>query len=214
MLLSYNEILKRATEPQKYGEVYSQGKGLPIIEPFNKKNLQGVSYDVHLSETIMKQKNENNIIHLNSKSEIDDMFTECDIRNGYLLKPNEYILVSLVEKFNLPDDLSGHIRPRTTMTKLGLVITSQHLNPSFCGKVYVGLKNMSNCIIEIRPNISIAQCVFETFKTSIPQEHLYRNRKDSKYQEENMFIGSKIYEEYDEDVVRKAEKLIKDILNG
>ncbi len=35
----------------------------------------------------------------------------------------------------MPDDLAAHIRPRTTFNKLGLIVTSQHVNPSFYGKL-------------------------------------------------------------------------------
>ena len=209
MLLSYSEILKRIESPKKYSEFYGNGKGLPIIEPFNKKSLQGVSYDVHIDKTIMRQNNSENIVHLSMKSEIDCMFSEVEIDDGYLLSPNEYILAPLVEKFNMPDDLAGHIRPRTTMNKLGLLVVAQHINPSFCGKLYLGIKNISNSIIEILPGISIAQCVFESFNTGIPKECLYRNRKESKYQHESKFIESKVY---DEKVIKKADDLLKIIL--
>ncbi|MGM9937278.1 MAG: dCTP deaminase [Candidatus Ornithomonoglobus sp.] len=206
MILTYSQILKRVNEPNEFTSVYEKNKTKQLIEPFYQGSLQGASYDVHISNCIIKQKNGNNIVHLSEKDEVDNMFEEDDITNGYLLKPGEYILVRLVEKINMPDDLVAHIRPRTTLTKLGVIVFAQHINPSFSGNLYLGVKNFSNSIIELKPNVAIAQCVFETINATIPPEHLYRNKKDSKYQNESDFISSKVY---DEETVSRGNELVK-----
>ena len=52
--------------------------------------------------------------------------------------PNEYILVKTKEKFNFSCVLTGHIRPRTTFSRLGLILSDQHINPTFSGHLYLG----------------------------------------------------------------------------
>ena len=41
----------------------------------------------------------------------------------------ESILLSLKETINLPNNLLAHIRPRTSLSRLGLLINFQHINP-------------------------------------------------------------------------------------
>ena len=100
---------------------YEKGKTQRLIENFNIDRLQSVSYDVSISNKIMKFKDEFKTIYLDEKNDVESLFDEEDITRGYKLRPEEYILVRLNERLNMPNDLAGHIRPRTTFNKLGFI---------------------------------------------------------------------------------------------
>lgn len=209
-MLVYDQILDRVNNHSAYKNVYSLKETKPLIENFNLNNLQSVSYDVSIGNVIMKFKDEFKTIYLNKRDDIDNLFKEESISLGYKLRPGEFILVRLNEKLNMPNDLAGHIRPRTTFNKLGLIITSQHINPSYSGYLQIGIKNETPNVIVLTPGLIIGQVIFETLDGEVKEEVLYNNKKDSKYQEEDKFIGSKVY---DEDTIKMADELYNKLID-
>lgn len=210
-MLVYDQILDRVENHNKYEYAYEKGKTQRLIENFNIDRLQSVSYDVSISNKIMKFKDEFKTIYLDEKNDVESLFDEEDITRGYKLRPEEYILVRLNERLNMPNDLAGHIRPRTTFNKLGLIITSQHINPSYSGYLQIGIKNNTPNVVVLKPGLVIGQVVFETVDKEIREDLLYKNKKDSKYQNEDDFVGSKVY---DEETTQKANKLFDKIMNN
>ena len=208
MVLVYDQILDRVNNYEKYKNVYAKGECKPLIENFNEDNLQSVSYDVSISNTIMRNNSSFRTIRLENKFDIDDLFVEQKIENGYVLAPNEYILVRLNERINMPDDLTAHLRPRTSYNKIGLIITCQHINPSYNGNLQFGVKNMCNNAIEIVPNLVIGQLVFERLDGEVRKSALYRNKKNAKYQGEDKFVTSKIYTEEKINIARQLYKTL------
>lgn len=207
MLLVYSDILDRVENYQKYKNVYGPNATKVLIESFDLNNLQAASYDVTMSNKIMVQNDIVKTIRLSSKFDVDNMFVHEYIEKKYILKPGEYILATIKEKINMPDDLAAHIRPRTTFNKLGLIITSQYLNPSYTGNLQIGIKNMTHNAIEIEPGLKIGQIVFEELSGKVEDGALYRNKKNAKYQgESDEYIHSKIYDEASELYKKLAEE--------
>ncbi|MDO4536358.1 MAG: dCTP deaminase [Clostridium perfringens] len=180
----------------------------PFIEPFNEERLQGASYDVSMENIIHIYKNEFKTIDLKNQNQIDSIYDEVIIDNGYEIGPKEYILVTLNEVINLPNNIIAHVRPRTKFTRLGLILSDQHCNQTYCGKLQLGIFNATNCAMRIYPDLKIGQLVFEELK-SIPSENKwYKNHKDSVYNNEENFIGSKVSYE----IKQKADLEYKNIL--
>lgn len=163
---------------------------------------------------IRKFKDEFKKISLYDKNEIEDCVEEVSIEYGYDLRPNEYILVQLNEYINMPDDLTAHIRPRTTFTKIGLILSSQHINPSYDGQLQLGLYNSTPYVIELIPKLTIGQLVFEQLSEEVDKTYLYRNKVNSKYQNEKGFVGSKIYDEVEKKIDKEYKRLKRVLLNG
>ena len=175
MLLSDQEIKKLAKEDG-------------MITPFEERNLQSVSYDITAGNIARVFNRLSDPIDLNDKENIKLTYCEIDITDGYLIKPNEYMLVKSGEKYTLPDDIAAYARPRTTLSRLGLILTSQHLNPSFSGYIYYGLLNVTPNILKIYPGTSIGQIVFEKVCGALDKKNLYKNKTSAQYQNENEFI--------------------------
>lgn len=209
-MLVYDQILDRVNNHREYKNVYSSRKTEPLIENFNIERLQSVSYDVSISNVIRKFKDEFRTIYLDDKDDIDNLFKEESINVGYKLRPNEFVLVRLNEKFNMPDDLAGHIRPRTTFNKLGLIITSQHINPSYSGYLQIGIKNETPNVIVLTPGSKIGQVIFEKLDGEVSGDKLYINQADSKYQDEDEFVGSKVY---DEATIKRGKEIYSKLIN-
>jgi len=180
-----------------------------IIENYVKENLQAVSYDVSASNIIQIFNRVQGTIDLRSKESIALANKEVCMDYGYKIMPGEYIIVKTKEKFNMPHNLTGHIRPRTTFTRLGLILSDQHINPTFLGHLYLGLLNATPNAVEIFPELIIGQIVFERIDGIVSDDRLYKNKKNAKYQNENKFISPAINEEIGFDVREQYEKIIK-----
>ncbi len=177
-----------------------------LIEPFDEKALQSESYDVSIGDSITIFKKEIRCIDIAEQSTIDSVYDIIDISDdGYVISPKEYILISLGEKIKLPDNISAHIRPKTRYTRLGLIVSDQHCNSSYCGRLSIGLFNATDYPIKIRKGYSIAQLIFEQLVSEPSEEKLYRNKNNSHYQNEETFIGAKFDDSF-------LDKVMKEIL--
>ena len=130
------------------------------------------------------------------------MYEEVDISNGYNLKSGESILAVLNEKIIMPENMIGHIRPRTSISRLGIYINMQHINAGYKGILNLMIYNMSPNTYKITPNLKIGQIVFEEITDGITNDLIYGNEIDSVYQNEDGLEGSKIYTDYIGKVVR------------
>ena len=184
---------------QKIEELMKKNK---LIKKGNLENIHSSSDDLTTSKYILRFKNENKAIELMNAKKINNMYEQVKITDGYHLKPGECILIPLEDEFNMPDNICGSIRGRTSFNRLGIFTTIQHINPGYKGKINITIVNNSPNTYEITPNIQIAQVVFESMEETVKEELLYNNEPNPVYQDEDGMQGSKIYKDYIGKVVR------------
>ena len=173
-----------------------------LIKEGNYNNVHSSSYDLTVSDYILKFKNESSKISLIDVQKIDNMYEKVDISNNYEFKSGECLLVGLEDEFNMPDDVCGSIRGRTSFNRLGLFTTIQHINPGFKGKLNITITNHSPNTYILMPKMQIAQVIFEKMNEAVSEDLLYGNEKNSSYQNEDGLKGSKVYKDYIGKVVR------------
>ena len=183
MILNGNDIKKLIEEKN-------------VIENYNIENIQSASYDISISSQILKIKKSFKVIDLSNSEQVEKMYEKIDISDGYNLKSGECILLILNEKINMPENMVAHIRPRTSLSRLGLYINFQHINSGYKGILNIAVYNMSPNTYRITPNLRIGQIIFEEITEGITDELLYQNAKTSMYQNEDGTVGSKIYTDY------------------
>jgi len=183
MILNGNDIKKLIDE-------------VKILENYDIKNINSSSCDVSISDTILTLKSSGDIVDLSNFNDVEDMYMQIDISNGYILKSNDCVLVSLKEHINLPNNLCANIRPRTSFSRLGLVINFQHINAGYKGILNILLHNSSPNDYKIYPNMRIGQIVFDTLSSGITDNLLYFNEKSPTYYDEKGNLGSKIYTDF------------------
>lgn len=204
MILGDVEIRKRI---DKYEE-YNMEK--PLIAPFKEEKLQSASYDISIGSKIKTIVSRGEIIELEDKVSVERCFETRKLEEeGYILKPNETILFPIAEYICLSKELLGHIRPRTTFSRLALSLGPQHINPTYEGRLELVLTNNSPNNVRIREGLKIGQILFEEIEGELTEEKLYKNKKDAKYHKEDGTLGSKVYEE----LSVNDKKLLDDILN-
>lgn len=181
-----------------------------LIEPFSEDALQSEAYDLAIGTEIEVLKKDVRCLSLLEQESIDSMYEEIDLAvSGYIISPKEYILVSLKEKVSLPDNITAHIRPRTRFTRLGLIVSDQHCNSTYSGKLRIGIFNATDYPIKIFPGIRIAQMVFEELKSKPSEEKMYKNKKNAVYQGEEKFVGAKFSDELEKKVSETVDLLLK-----
>ena len=189
MVLSDNEILKRVEDYAAYD------LNEPMITPFDPTRLQGASYDLLINERVYQMRQSSEPIDLANQKQIDSLYIERDITDGYELQPGEFILGTLDFVLNLPKDLVCHIRERTRFIRLGLTTNFQHVNPLSTTRINVGLYNASPNVIVIYPGTGIGQMVFEEL-TSIPMKQYKKTA--GRYVHDIDFVGAKTQSEFEQ----------------
>ncbi len=183
MILNGNDIKKLIKEEN-------------IVENGKEEYVSSGSIDVSMSNKILRIKKRHKAIELKNSNAVEDMYEQIEIKDRYKLKPNEVILVVLNEKLNLPKDIVAHIRPRTSLSRLGIVLTTQHINAGYRGVLNIALYNLSPNTYIIEPEMRIGQIVFEKLTDGITDDLVYGNSRNSNYQDESGNSGSKIYCDY------------------
>ena len=180
-----------------------------LISPFNENSLQSESYDLSIGKEISVLKKEVRCIDIEKEKDLENIYEINYMQSsGYILSPKEYVLVELKEKITLPDNITAHIRPRTKFTRLGLIVSAQHCNSTYSGVLRLGLFNATDYAIKIKPNVKIAQIVFEELKEIPSENKLYKNKKDASYQNEKDFRGPKFSNEFYESVEKTVNRII------
>ena len=143
-----------------------------LIYPFNNSQLQPCSYDVTLSESIIRYTGSGIIdASLRTLSNHLEYYKFSMNEDGYILDPGEFILGSTNEYITLPDNLAARYEGKSSMGRIGLAshITAGFIDPGFSGTITLEIKNENNHQIRIKPNMPIGQfCFFETYSVERP----------------------------------------------
>lgn len=91
---------------------------------------------------------------------IDDSQFEQKKFSMYVLNPNESVIVSIDEKFHLPNHVAGLMIPRGSIIKLGISFPVNFINAGYKGTMSILLTNHSQMKIKLIPGVNIAQVVF------------------------------------------------------
>lgn len=197
---------------EKEIRAYAQRSQDALIAPFHEEQLQAASYDVTLGERVVALDKRARTIDLSAQEPMD-LYTTHELGlDGYCLGPNEFVLVELQECLTLPADWVAHIRPRSRFTRLGLLVMGQHFNPTYSGKVPLGLFNASPNPLILRQGLRVAQVVFERLSQTPGEDKLYRNKANAAYMNEDQFRGAVLKEAGWSDNVRILYKSVMDSL--
>lgn len=160
-------------------------EGEPLIYPFLESNLQAASYDVAISNSISVGNNNSQVIYLSDDISVKESFYDVTIpSNGYILKPGEFILALLTETLSIPANLCAHVRPRTHFTRMGILVTPQHCNPGYKGRLTIGILNASPNAVVLVPDLKIAQIVFEELTSTPSENKQYHKKADAAFSNE------------------------------
>ena len=123
---------------------------MELIYPFHYNQLQPCSYDVRLSDDLKTVRGK----QISLK------------HDDYVLKPNEFILGSTIEKVKLPSTVSAFLDGKSGLGRkgIGTHITAGFIDAGFEGNVTLEIKNNSDKQFKLSKNMLIGQIIFFELK--------------------------------------------------
>jgi deoxycytidine triphosphate deaminase len=150
-----------------------------LIYPFDLKALNSASYDLHLGFSAGHVRPQ----FLNRKKvgfkKITNFYDRTK-EDPYWLAPNDFILVSTLERISLPDNISGQLHLKSSRAREGLSHTlAGKVAPGFSGILTLELKNyLKDAFVPIYPGMAIVHIVFEQHEKV---RNSYKNGRYSKF---------------------------------
>ena len=76
------------------------------------------------------------------------------------LKPGKYYVVKTIENLNLPENILGIFRPRSTLYRSGIALFSGNASPGYCGGINTGIMNLGPKPFKIEMGARFIHVVF------------------------------------------------------
>ena len=172
MILSDKTILKMLDEKKL------------VIEPITKEQIQPASVDIRLGNTFsIVEDSPTGMINLEEEIRYKTITSDT-----YILLPNQFVLATTMEYFDLPEDLTAFVEGRSSLGRMGLFIQNAGwVDPGFKGEITLELYNANRCAIELRAGRRVGQLVF----AKMDQAAL--NPYNGKYQGQKGATGSRVF---------------------
>ena len=135
----------------------SIASGFIKIEPFNSKNVQPASVDLHLgSDLLVFDKKIQAVID----PELPVEMRRVALDGGFLLEPGGFALGATEEKLSVPNGLVGRLEGKSSLARLGLLVhvTAGFIDPGWeLAQITLEFTNLSPLPIILREKMKIAQ---------------------------------------------------------
>jgi dCTP deaminase len=158
--------------------------GRLVIDPYDPSLVQPASVDVRLGNEFQVMRN-THATHIDPFEPLDDLMERVDVGpdERFVLHPNEFALAHTAETFVFPEDVVGVVNGKSSLGRLGLLIhaTAGYVDPCFAGSVVLELSNVSTLPIILRPQMKVAQIVFQKMDTAAERPYGHPDL-GSKYQ--------------------------------
>ena len=155
-----------------------------MIEPLETGQVQPASVDIRLGNTFSIVEDSSTGI-INLENEINYKTITSDI---YILLPNQFVLATTMEYFDLPNDLTAFVEGRSSLGRMGLFIQNAGwVDPGFKGEITLELYNANRCAIELKAGRRVGQLVFAKMDDTA------LNPYNGKYQGQKGATGSRAF---------------------
>ena len=155
-----------------------------IVEKIEKEQIQPASVDIRLGNTFsIVEDTSTGIINLENEIKYKTITTD-----SYILLPNQFVLATTMEYFDLPDDLTAFVEGRSSLGRMGLFIQNAGwVDPGFKGEITLELYNANRCAIELKAGRRVGQLVFAKMDDTA------LNPYNGKYQGQKGATGSRVF---------------------
>lgn len=134
------------------------------IDPFDEKNLQPASVDLHLDKHFLVFDTTQHFV-IDPKKPMDAMMKEVEISEDrpFVLHPGEFALGMIYETTGVSDAFVGRLEGKSSVGRMGVMIhvTAGFLDPGNSLKMTLELHNTANMPILLYYKMPIAQMAFE-----------------------------------------------------
>ncbi|WHX50775.1 dCTP deaminase [Paenibacillus woosongensis] len=152
-----------------------------IVTEFREQNLRPNGIRVHLSNEVITYASDQ-VVDLRNSVEVSTIKLQIDEDQGYILKPNEFILMATKEQILTPKNIIGYLEGRSTIARLGLSIhcTSGVIDNMYGEKrsIVLEIKNTGPLSVRLYPNAPIGMLMFHQLTNDVQQaaQSQYKNQ--------------------------------------
>ncbi len=133
------------------------------VSPLGEAQIQPASVDIRLGSSFSVIEGGSSPI---LKMDAPTRYRNIDA-DTFLLLPAQFVLVTTMEYFRLPDNITAFVEGRSSVGRLGLFIQNAGwVDPGFEGEITLELYNASNSAIELCAGRRIGQLVFAKLDTN------------------------------------------------
>lgn len=159
-----------------------------MLEPFEQEQISSSSVDLRLGKEFRVFKHVAKT-HIDPYDKNDNDYTELHrVEEGaFTIHPGEFVLATIQERVEMPNDLIGIVDGRSSLGRLGIIIqTAATVDAGFKGKVTLELANIGKMPVNLYPGMRICRMTFH--KLSGECDKPYKG----KYLNQGAADGSKI----------------------
>jgi len=144
-------------------------KKIKLVENLDNRELttpEGAGFDIRLGEV---HKIDRGIAYLGithretPKIKTVAKYDEKKV-TSITIKPGQFYLLSSIETFNIPLNLTVNFKPRTTLFRSGLFLRTGNVAPGYHGKVTFGVKNEGPIAVTMELGCRFAHAQFYEVK--------------------------------------------------
>ena len=154
------------------------------ISPLEREQIQPASVDIRLGNTFsIVEDIPSGVITLDKEIQYKTIQS-----NSYTLLPNQFVLATTMEYFELPSNLTAFVEGRSSLGRMGLFIQNAGwVDPGFHGEITLELYNANRCAIELKAGRRVGQLVFAEMDNTALSPY------QGKYQGQRGATGSRVF---------------------
>ncbi|MBI9109892.1 dCTP deaminase [Maridesulfovibrio ferrireducens] len=145
------------------------------IEPKGEYSISPASIDLRLGCCAYRYTKDRYTLGEEFPSDLLDEFEFIEHEIG----PNDSAHIALAQSITIPESHCGILKPRSSITRLGLSISEIFIQPGYSGVLPVHITNNSSMTITIVPGVRAVQLVL--FSLSCSPRNKYEEGSDAKY---------------------------------
>lgn len=127
--------------------------GKLVIEPLDPEQIQPASIDLRISDEILISKGEE--IDFGKEPEYEKIQ-----RNEIVLPPKTHVLVRTMERVELPNDVGGITKLRSSLSRIGVMLNNAGwVDPGFKGTLTLSVFNPNDSPVKIKPGTRFFQLI-------------------------------------------------------
>lgn len=168
------------------------------IDPYDEKNLQPASVDLHLGRFFCTFNAIKEAV-IDPRTPLDDAMLHHEIPYGeaFVMHPGGFALGLILERTGVCDSMVGRLEGKSSVGRLGMLIhvTAGFLDPGNELHMTLELHNTADIPVLLLPGMPIAQMAFE--RLSSPVERPYGSGSlTSKYSGDTRPVASQMYRNF------------------
>lgn len=95
-----------------------------------------------------------------SKSHSSDAGYDMYLPHGFMIEPNETLVIGLGVGFEIPEGFAGIFVPRSSIAKKGLIIQTSLIDPGYKGETHLIITNSSRNIYSFEKGDRVCSIIF------------------------------------------------------